>query len=215
MRPRANGMMMGGMSAFTVGASPSPITAAGPWSGSAIGTGVVTVSQLTGPATSLTASWALVSGSGIAAASPSSLATSFSGSPPGENTSVSGTMRCTVTNGFGQVATVDVPVTITAGLAAIAPNVSPAGPGFYTHSNASNFTQGFTASPTCPASTGPWTIAWSAGGGSMSPASGTSSTLTTTPGGVGNNTFSTLRCDVSDGAGRTGVANVSNTVTWT
>jgi hypothetical protein len=97
---------------ITASASPSTISVSK--SGTTITTGATTVSA-SGGSGSYTYSWTWASGgTSITINSPSAATTSFTGSGLVLNDTYSGVARCTVTDGYGQTATVAVSVSIKA-----------------------------------------------------------------------------------------------------
>lgn len=218
MKPHPSVMMLGGSrSPFTLQASPTSASVSAPYTGGNLTTNSVTVSQLVGPPGSTISSyaWSIVSGSGITATSPGSAASTFSGAPAGENQTISGTARCTCVNNFGQTATIDVPISIHAGLAALTVNPSP---GSFGGSQASGTSFTHSHSVTVTTGTAPYTYSHSVqtGPGSVSPTSGSNTTTLTVPSQtVGLQTITNVVTNVTDSVGRTGAGESTFVINWT
>jgi outer membrane scaffolding protein for murein synthesis (MipA/OmpV family) len=119
-------------------------------------------------------------------------------------------MRATVTNNLGQVATVDVNVTVAAGLANLAVSVSPSFGSSASAPTGSPYSFGVSASSSN--GSGPFTYSW-APSGRISPTN-TSSATYTAPSNVPGTEFCLFTCTITDAVGRVGQQNGSVNITW-
>lgn len=195
---------------FSVGASPTSTSVSSGYDGGSKTTPSVTVFVTAGVATGLTFAWTKVSGGGtITCNSPAAATTTFTATPPSENSSISQIWRCTVHNSLGQVAAVDVPVVVSATLAALTVSVTN---GFhYNPPSGSSFSFGVG----CSASGGtpPYTYSW-APSGNISPVNTSSSTYTSPSNSPGAHEGIVITCSVTDSIGRFGQANGLGSLDW-
>lgn len=197
---------------FSVIATPAAANAsASPGSGAV--TNSVTVSQSSGPTSTLYPTWTYRSGdTSISCTSPSSLTTTFSGTAPSsEFSSKSAIWRCTVTNDFAQSDYVDVSVTISSTLGGISVVMSP-NSGEYYHASGTPFSLGFSVSAS--GGSGGYTFTWSPTD-NFSPTTGSSSTFTVPSNPPGSRTGHPVAVGGQDSIGRTGSDNGFIYINWT
>lgn len=189
--------------------SPSTLSATGASSAFGTSSATVTASGGVGP---YTFSWGWQSGgTGIIIASPTSATTSFTGTGLSPSQTESGTALCTVTDHFGQVATVTLPVSI-ARISAVSASASPASVSL-TGASSSETTGGCTI--TALGGQAPYTYQWNWASGGVNTSIDTPAGATTTftasgliPGSVNSGS---AQCTVKDVFGQ--IATVSVPVT--
>ncbi len=204
----------GSVSDFQVGVTPSSISTSGGYDGGTKTTASVTVNVVSGNATGLSFSWAKVSGSTMTCNSPTAPTTTFTGTPPNENSNLVTVWRCTVTNSLAQVATVDITSTISAGLAGLNVSVSPSG-GTAHPPSGSPYSFGVSASASAGAGgiSPPLSYSWSPSG-NISPTNTASSTFTMPSNSPGAHDTFLLVCTVTDSAGRVGQGAGGGNIDW-
>lgn len=214
MRPHPMFMLLGtGLPAYTLGASPGSASVSDAYTGSPITTSAVTVSQASGPAGTLSYAWSRVSGSaGVTANSPSSATTTFSGNPS-EGTAITAVFRCTATRvGDGATAAIDVPVSITATVAALNCSFGTGGP--VDLSAGQSWSQGLSCS-TPTNGDGSYTYSWGgAGFDTESPSSGQNTTVGVAGQSAGASRTVTVVCSVHDGSGKSGTPSATFFLSW-
>jgi len=199
--------------AVTANTAPTSLSVTGASSTESTGSTTVTAANGVPP---YTYSWAWqTGGSGISINSPSSAATSFTGTGLTPATNKSGTAVCTVTDSIGQHAQATCSVSITR-VSIVSASVSPSSQ--TSSANASTQTTG-TSTVSASGGSGSYTYGWgwiSGGAGiSINDPFSVATNFTASGMTLGQTYSGVAQCTVTDGYGQTAQASVSVTISYT